>query len=55
MTFAGFTKDPIEPNIHEEITRQVQDAQSLLRNVAEEYQYAFEIEIVENANRWMEC
>jgi len=54
MTFADFTKDLIQPNILEEITRQMQDAQSHLLNLAEEHQHAFETEIVENANRWME-
>jgi len=54
MTFADFTKDLVEPYILEEITRQMQDAQSHLLNVAEEHQHAFETEIVENANRWME-
>jgi len=32
----------------------MQDAQSHLLNLAEEHQHAFETEIVENANRWME-
>jgi len=54
MTFADFTKDLIEPYILEEITRQRQDAQSHLLNLAEEHQHGFETEIVENANRWME-
>ena len=54
MTFADFTKDLIQPNILEEITRQMQDAQSHLLNLAEEHQHAFETEIMENANRWME-
>jgi len=54
MTFAEFTKDLVEPYILEEITRQMQDAQSHLINLAEEHQHAFETEIVENANRWME-
>jgi len=54
MTFADFTKDLVEPYIHEEITRQMQDAQSYLLNLAEEHQHAFETEIVENAKRWME-
>jgi len=54
MTFAGFTKDLVEPYILEETTRQMQDTQSLLLNVAEEHQSAFETEIVENGNRWME-
>jgi len=54
MTFADFTKDLVEPYILEEITRQMQDAQSHLLNLAEEHQHAFETEIVENANRWME-
>jgi len=54
MTFADFTKDLVEPYILEEITRQMQDAQSHLRNLAEEHQHAFETEIVENANGWME-
>jgi len=53
MTFADFTKDLVEPYILEEITRQMQDAQSNLLNLAEEHQHAFETEIVENANRWM--
>ena len=51
MTLADFTKHLIEPYILEEITRQMQDAESLLLNVAEEHQGAFETEIVENANR----
>jgi len=54
MTFADFTKDLVEPYILEEITRQMQDAQSYLLNLAEEHQHAFETEIVESANRWME-
>ena len=54
MTFADFTKDLIEPYILEEIKRQMQDAQSDHLNLAEEHQHAFETEIVENANRWME-
>jgi len=54
MTFADFTKDLLEPYILEEITRQMQVAQSPLLNVAEEHQRAFETDIVENANRWME-
>jgi len=54
MTFADFTKDLVESYILEEIPRQMQDAQSHLLNVAEEHQYAFETEIVENANRWIE-
>jgi len=54
MTFADFTKDLVEPYILEEITRQMQDAQSHLLNLAEEHQHAFATEIVENANRWME-
>ena len=54
MTFADFTKDLIEPYILEEITWQMQDAQSHLLNLAEEHQHAFKTEIVENANRWME-
>ena len=54
MTFADFTKDLVEPYILEEITRQMQDAQSHLLNLAEEHQHAFETEIVENANRWRE-
>ena len=53
MTFADFTKDPVEPYILEAITRQMQDAQSHLLNLAEEPQHAFETEIVENANRWI--
>ena len=32
----------------------MQDAQSHLLNLAEEHQHAFETEIMENANRWME-
>jgi len=32
----------------------MQDAQSHLLNLAEEHQHAFETQIVENANRWME-
>jgi len=32
----------------------MQDAQSHLLNLAEEHQHAFETEIVENTNRWME-
>jgi len=54
MTFADFTKDLVEPYILEEITRQMQDAQSHLLNLAEEHQEVVETEIVENANRWME-
>jgi len=54
MTFADFTKDLVEPYILEEITRQMQDAQSHLLNLAEEHQHAFETEIVENSNPWME-
>jgi len=54
MTFADFTKDLVEPYILEEITPQMQDAQSHLLNLAKEHQHAFETEIVENANRWME-
>jgi len=54
MNFADFTKDLVEPYILEEITRQMQDAQRLLLNVAEEHQRAFEIEIVETATDWME-
>ena len=54
MPFADFTKDLVEPYIFEEITRQMQDAQSHLLNLAEEHQHAFETEIMENANRWME-
>ena len=54
MTFADFTKDLVEPYILEEITRQMQDAQSHLLNLAEEHQHPFETEIVENANRLME-
>jgi len=54
ITFADFTKDLVIPYILEEITWQMQDAQSNLLNLAEEYQHAFEREIVENANRWME-
>jgi len=53
ITFADFTKDPIEPYILEEITQQMQDAQSHLLNLAEEHQHAFETNIVENANWWM--
>jgi len=37
MTFAEFTKDLVEPYILEEITRQMQDAQSNLLNLAEEH------------------
>jgi len=54
MTFADFTKDLVQPYILDEITPQMQDAQSHLLNLAEEHQHAFETEIVENANRWME-
>ena len=54
MTFADFTKDLLEPYLLEEITRQLQDAQSHLLNLAEAHQHAFETEIVENANCWME-
>jgi len=53
MSFADFTKDLVESYILEEITRQMQDAQSHLLNLAAEHQHAFETEIVENANRWM--
>jgi len=55
MTFPDFTKDLVEPYILEEIPRQMQDAQSHLLNLAEEHEQAFETEVVENANRWMEC
>ena len=54
MTFADFTKDLVEPYILEEITRQIQDAQSHLLNLAAEHQHVFETEIVDNANHWME-
>jgi len=54
MTSADYTKDLVEPYILQEITRQMQDAQSLLLNVAEEHQRAFETEFVENANYGME-
>jgi len=54
MTFADFINDLIGPYILEEISRQMQDAQSLLLNVTEEHLRAFETEIVENANCWME-
>jgi len=54
MTFADLTKDLVEPYILAEITRQMQDAQSHLLNLAEQHQHPFETEIVENANRWME-
>jgi len=54
MTFADFTKDLVEPYILEENTRQMQDAQSHLLNLAAEHQHAFENEIVENSNRWKE-
>jgi len=51
MTFADFTKDQVEPYILAKITRQMQDAQSHLLNLAEEHQHAFEPEILEKANR----
>jgi len=54
MTFADFTKDLVEPYILEEITWQMQDAQSHLLLLAEEHQHPFETEIVEKANCWME-
>jgi len=54
MTFASFTMDLVEHYLVVEITNQMQYAQSLLLNVSEEHQRAFEIEIMENANRWME-
>jgi len=54
MTFADFTIDLVETYMLEEITRQMQDAQSYLLYLTEEHQHAFETEIVENANRWME-
>jgi len=54
MTFADFTKDLVEPYILEQITQQMQDAQRHVLNLAEEHLHAFETEIVENANRWME-
>jgi len=54
MTCADFTKDLVEPYILEEITQQMQDAQSHLLNLAEEHRHALENEIVESANRWME-
>jgi len=34
---ADFTKDLVEPYIHDEITRQMQDAQSQLLNVTEQH------------------
>ena len=54
MTFADFTKDLVEGYILEEITRQMQDTQSHLLNLAEENQHPFGTEIVENPNRWIE-
>jgi len=54
MTFADFTKDLVEPYILEEITLQMQDAQSHLLHLAEEHQHEFETEIVENPNCGME-
>jgi len=39
--FADFTKDLVEPYMLEEITQQMQDAQSHLCNLAEEHQHAF--------------
>jgi len=54
ITLADFTKDLVEPYILAEITRQMQDAQSHLLNLAEEHQHAFETEIVENPNRSIE-
>jgi len=54
MTCADFTKDLVEPYVLEEITRQMQDAQSHLLNLVEDHQHALETEIVANANRWME-
>ena len=54
MTFANFTQALVEPYILEEVTRQMQDAQSHFLNLAEEHQHLFETELVENANRWME-
>jgi len=53
MTFANFTKDLVEPYILQEITQQMQDAQSHPLNLAEEHHHAFETEILDNANRWM--
>jgi len=44
MTFAPFRNDLVEPYILEDITRQMQDAQSHLLNLAEEHQHAFETE-----------
>jgi len=54
LTFADFTTDLIEPYILKEITREMQDAPSHLLNLAEQHLHAFETEIMENANRWME-
>jgi len=54
MTCADFTKDLVETYIVEEITQQMQDAQSHLLNLAEEHQLGFETKIVENANSRME-
>jgi len=54
MAFTHFTKDLVELYILEEITWQMQDVQSHLLNVAEEHHHAFETEIVENVNGWME-
>jgi len=54
MTCADFRQDPLELYILEEITSHMQEAQSQLLNLAEEHQHAFETEIVENTNRWME-
>jgi len=54
MTFADFTKELVEPYLLEEITRQIEDAQSHLLTLAEEHQQVFETEIVKNANHWME-
>ena len=54
VTLADFTKDLFQPYILEDITRQMQDTQSHLLNLAEKHQHAFETEIVENANHWVE-
>jgi len=40
MTFADFTKDLAGPYILQDITRQMEDAQSIPLNVAEEHQQA---------------
>jgi len=54
LTFPHFTKDLVELYILEEITQQMQEAQSHLLNLADEDQHAFETEIVEIPNGWID-